>query len=672
MLSGRFSLVIVILFTFCTLLCGQSAKQIELLKKYADRGSAACSYRLAEYAKAGKLSKDTRQNQKEYTKYFNKALSAGYPKAKLEQAVSYLTGRNIRNQHLAYPVLNALLETPISRDFTQKDLFETYYWIGYCQENGKGCSIDSMSAYFCYNLASIDNTKARFALLWRMGKDKDKTVPLDYLYRIYVDDDSPETVRNIRSFLVHFDLASHFSAYLERKAKAGDRKASRLLAENEWSGDLFPLNYSKSLKHYETAADLGDAEAALKLAEVYSKTDLVYIKNGRKINIYTNMYNLPFNLQKAELYAKKALFNKETEKDAALILIQLTKNKLARFTKPPVGMSAEEPEISKSGPPLPPVPGQVIPAGRLNRMAEDPSMVYRRLRNELFYYLMITEDYPAARKILEQDGGGTFHAKNIYLKAKEFRKSQVIMSPAARKHYNDRIRMAANAGYPLAIYEYYLDPEFTKERPSINYSKLIEAALRMPFPELSQWHWNVGSWFLKNGPDKNIPQGLACIRKAAEMGNLDALEFLMKLYQTGDRTLNITANKKVAEKYRHLLLKHDTQLVKEAVFVEYFKNILSQPKQDKNDFSILFRAIGRSPLADLQYAQLLVKGNKTWGVKQNPEHALNMLHYAVRGNVKNKALDAIEKLYPRVIGNTHINRLMHYEQKMLPVYRTLR
>ncbi|MBR2426535.1 MAG: sel1 repeat family protein [Lentisphaeria bacterium] len=671
-MSRRVCLVLVCLSCFSAVLCGQTAKQIELLKKYADQGSAACCYRLAEYAKAGKLSKNAKTNQAEYNRYFNKALDAGYPKAKLEQAVSFLNGRIIRNQQMAYSILDGLLTVPISRDFSQKDLFEAYYWVGYCLENGKGCSVDTASAYFYYRLASINNTRARIALLWRMGNEKDKNIPLDYLYKIYLDDKSTETLNNVRSFLVHFNLISSFSAYLERKANAGDAAACKILAENEWNGDLFPLNYSRALKHYELAASMGDAQAALKLAEIYSKTDLSNKKKGVKLNRYATFYNIPLNLSKAEYYAKVALHKKETRNDAALLLIQFTKEKLAKYPEPPIGaFEAETPVIHKSGPPLPPVPGQPIAAGRLNKMAPNPAAVYRQLRNELFYYLMIAEDYTAARNVLKEDGDGAFYAKNIYLKAKEFRKAHVILTAAARAQYHSRIRMAANAGYPLAIYEYYLTPEFAAGR-TMNYSKLIEAALQMPFPELSEWHWNIGFWFLKDGSDRNPAQGLACIRKAAEMGNPDALEFLMNLYENGNKTLKIAANKPEAQKYRKLLLKHDIRMTKEKVFTDYLKGLASMTKRTPEDFLLIFRALGHSPLAELHYANLYFKGDKDWKISKNPEHGLNMLHFAVRGNVKNLALDELEKHYPDILEKSSVNRMLHYEQKMLPLYRKLR
>ena len=90
-MSARILSVLLVL-SFAVTLCGQTAKQIELLKQYANNGSAACSYRLAEFARAGKLSKDKKVNDAEYTRYFNKALNARYPKARLDLAVSYLTG----------------------------------------------------------------------------------------------------------------------------------------------------------------------------------------------------------------------------------------------------------------------------------------------------------------------------------------------------------------------------------------------------------------------------------------------------------------------------------------------------------------------------------------------------------------------------------------------------
>ena len=329
-MSARILSVLLVL-SFAVTLCGQTAKQIELLKQYANKGNAACSYRLAEFARAGKLSNDKKVNDAEYTRYFNQALNARYPKARLDLAVSYLTGRVTRNQQLSYDILDELLKVPISRDFSKENLFEAYYWMGYCLEQGKGCKIDTSSAYFYYRLASIVNTKARFAILWHLGREKDKNIPLDYLYKICLDDSSTETLTNTRSFLNRFNLADAFAAYLERKAKAGDCAASMILAINQWDGTLFVKNQTQALKNFEQAAKLGDAHAALKLAEIYSKIDLGNVKGLRKINLYSSYRNIPENYNKAEYYAKKALFNRETRKDASLLMIQLIDMKLKRL-----------------------------------------------------------------------------------------------------------------------------------------------------------------------------------------------------------------------------------------------------------------------------------------------------------------------------------------------------
>ena len=670
-MSARILSVLIIL-SFAVTLYGQTAKQIELLKQYANKGSAACSYRLAEFARAGKLSKDKKVNDAEYTKYFNQALNARYPKARLDLAVSYLTGRVTRNQQLAYEILDDLLKVPVSRDFSQENQFEAYYWIGYCLEQGKGCKIDTSSAYFYYQLASILNTKARFAILWHLGRAKDQNIPLDYLYKIYLDDSSAETVANIRSFLNRFNLTDAFAAYLERKAKAGDRAASMILATNQWDGNLFVKNQTKALKNFEQAAKLGDTKAALKLAEIYSKIDLGNVKGLRKINLYANYRNIPEDLNKAEFYAKKALFDRETRKDASLLMIQLIDIKLKRFKTPPANYTTVElPKVSKSGPPLPPVPGQVIPAGRLNRRGVDPAIRYRKLRDELFYYYMQIEDYKTARKLLNEDGGDGFNPKDIYLKAKEYRNTHDIFQPGVADQYKHRIHMAANAGYPLAVYEYSFSPDFAEGR-TINYSKLIEAALQMPYPQESQWHWRLGMWFLQPGPDCNPAQALACIRKAAAMGNPDALEYLMQAYEDGNSALKIKVNKTAAERYRKLLLKHDTRMTKYAVFADHLKKFKPDQTISPDDFNILFRAVGLSPLATYNYAALYFAGNKSLKINKNPKHGLNLLHLAVKGNMSAEVLAEIAKRYPQIIGNKKVDDLLHYEQKMLPLYKKLK
>ena len=573
---------------------------------------------------------------------------------------------------MAYDILDDLLKVPISRDFSKENLFEAYYWMGYCLEQGKGCAIDTSSAYFYYRLASIVNTKARFAILWHLGREKDTNIPLDYLYKIYLDDSSQETLKNIRSFLNRFNLADAFAAYLDKKAKAGDPAASMMLAINQWNGDLFVKNQKQALDNFERAAKHGDAQAALKLAEIYSKIDLGNVKGLRKINIYSVYRNIREEYDKAEYYAKKALFSAETRKDASLLMIQLIELKLKRFKKTPKNYrTVELPKISKSGPPLPPVPGQVIPAGRLNKMGVDPAIRYRKLRDELFYYYMQIEDYKTARKLLNEDGGDRFHPKDIYLKAKEFRSSHDIFQPGVLDQYKSRIRMAANAGYPLAVYEYYLSPDFAEGR-TMNYSKLIEAALQMPYPAHSQWQWQIGMWFLQPSSDRNPAQALACIKKAAEMRNPDALAYLMQCYEEGNAALKISANKKEAERYRKRLLEHDTRMTKSAVFADYFKKFKPDQTVKPQDFDILFRAVGHSPLATYSYAAFYFTGNKSLKINKNPEHGLNLLHYAVNGNMSEQVLAEIQKRFPQIIGTKNVDKLLHYEQKMLPLYKKIK
>ena len=184
MTTIRNVLVVLLLVTQAVCLCAQQSKRIEILKRLADKGSAASCYRLAELAKANKLAPDANTNAAEYLHYINKAVELGYPRAKLEVAVSFLTGTNLKNQQMAYPILDELVKLPISDDFSRKELITAYYWMGHCLEWSKGVPVNATRAMRYYQLASIDSTEARFALLRRYAREKDKEHYIIMLYNI--------------------------------------------------------------------------------------------------------------------------------------------------------------------------------------------------------------------------------------------------------------------------------------------------------------------------------------------------------------------------------------------------------------------------------------------------------------------------------------------------------
>ncbi len=635
MTTIRNVLVVLLLVTQAVCLCAQQSKRIEILKRLADKGSAASCYRLAELAKANKLAPDANTNAAEYLHYINKAVELGYPRAKLEVAVSFLTGTNLKNQQMAYPILDELVKLPISDDFSRKELITAYYWMGHCLEWSKGVPVNATRAMRYYQLASIDSTEARFALLRRYAREKDKEPVLDFLYMTFLADNTPATAEKVNQFLFRNKLMEQFADYLDRKSQAGDDMACIMLAENEWKGELFPLQRRLSMEHYDRSVKLGNHSAAMTLATIHSCLNFEkYKMEGVEAQINYG-YNIRKDLVKAEKYARIAMQSPRLLNDAAILMVYITGEKIKAAT----GKKDEK--------------------------------LLAALREDMFYFLMLSEQYTKARELLNKESGAELHAKDIYLKAKEFKASMSHMNKGAKEHYRDRIRMSANAGYPLAVLEYYTQKEFAKGRV-MDYPRMIKAALAFPQKDNPEWLWKLAQWHIADSPSKSYPKALEYINQSATLGGLDALEFLIQAYRRGDARFGIKADEAKATEYFNKLIRSDCNLKKIRYFREYLASLKSKKDKTKDDLIPLFRSIGRNPQADRIYSDLLYSGDKAFGIEKNVEHAMRMLHFAARGPFIRSAVDEIIRHYEQDINRSATQDELQLNQEMMKLYQTIR
>lgn len=607
----------------------QTPEKTALLRaKAADNNPDAC-YALAKLAKANKLSPDPNVNAAEYQVYLDKAVKLGHPKAMFELATGYLTGRNLMNQQLAYPYLQKLVKIHPANSFTRRDLIETYYWMGHCLEYGKGVRIDAVRAHRFYLLASIGSMNARFTILRQIMKSKNKEPVFDLLYEIYMSDPSGAE-QQIESFLAQTKLRDAMSAYLEQKSDAGDIHATLLLAENMMAGGFFPQQRKRAIRFYQLAAEQCSGKAALFMASLH--------ENG--------LFNLESDPETVIRYLRLACVDPAYRREAAKHLARITEKQLAELKE------------NKSGKP------------------DALSGKRDRLREYLFYYLMLAHDYKKARAFVDSDPDLAYQAKDIFLKAKEYRISlapeEQPLSPKQENAFLDRLRMAYNAGYPLAVLEYW---KHLKKRNIKDYAVRIRALLAFPWPESSVWNLMLSDAYVMANPQRNSmyspEKALEYLKKAAELRNVEALDRLAGIYSNGSETYGVKKDPAQAAQYKDMILKYDISLLKPAYFTGYLENLKNKPDKKKEDLLPLFRSIGLNPLADYTAALLQFEGSADFGIRKDPQHAMLLLHLSARGDNLQQAVQEIIRRFKIGMKPNRTPDEILLDQEMIEGYKSL-
>lgn len=626
-----------------------------LLRAKAGENHPGACYALAKLAKENRLSTDPNVNAAEYQFYLDKAAKLGYPKAMYELATGYLTGKNLMNQQLAYPYLQKLVKLRPSKSFTRRDLIESYYWMGHCLEYGKGARIDAIRAHRYYLLATIGSMNARFTILRQMMKSKKAAPVFDLLYEIYMAD--PEAAEpQIEAFLAQTKLRDGMAAYLERKSAAGDIHATLLLAENFMTGGFFPLQRAKALKYYERAVEQGSGKAAMYMANLH--------ENG--------LFNLDDNPETVKKYLRLAFVDPAYRREAALRLARITEKQLAELKGKDVRKEASAAARNENSQTDELTMEKIAAAGHIDATAGRQ----QQLREYLFYYLLIAHDYKNARAFVDSDPGLAYHAKDIVLKAKEYRMNLVPdgqpLPPKYENAYLDRMRMAYNAGYPLAVLEYW---QHLKRKQIKDYGIRIHALLAFPWPEDPVWDLIVSDAYVAADPQRNSlyspEKALEYLKKAAELRNVEALDRLIRIYSEGSEKYNVKKDAAEAAKYTDLILKYDISLKKPEYFAEYLRNIRNKPDKKKDDILPLFRSTGLNPFADYIAALLQFDGDKVFEIEKDPQHAMLMLHLSARDeNLDQAVQEIIRRLQAGMKPNRTPDEVL-LDQEMIECYKSL-
>ncbi len=538
------------------------------------RGNADAAFRLYELAQNGQLYTRRDENERAAQRYLNRAAELGSVAARYEFATSRLSGMgSLRSgQKTAFEYLLELAKLQPSRNFTAEQYFEVHSLIGECYENGKGVQPNLDLAFRYYLFASVQNEKARLALARIFMKGIDsiglKANPDAAMFEFFdVFTGNEKRIPEIIGMLRAAGKVDDFSKFLERKARAGDPVAAYFLASNTFSGNIFPKEVQKSLEIYELAVRYGDLKAAIDLGDIYT-----FGKNF-----------IPVDEEKGYAYYDLAL----------------------------ASTSAETRETA---------------AKRMLRYAEKKNDPY-----DLFKFNILANDLRNARKVIRDNVQMSWSAEDIYLKAKEFKDGKVRLKQfdkRAQTDYFERLHMASNAGYFLAVEDYF------REAGSREYARMIWALELDPHPEDPDWLYTLSVCYRSGGTEnksRDFKKSLEYMIKAADKGHVTSMDLLVKLYTRGGARYGVPDPvPELAQKYTDMLVQHDYKLKYPSYFNAYLEELekVEGEEYDSTSLDPAFRSIQTSPLAAMALSNIFMKGNEDFKVEKDEMIALIMLHEA--------------------------------------------
>jgi len=496
----------------------------------------------------------------------------GSVSARYQFAVSRLSGTGSlqAGQKQAFEYLLELAKLSPSRDFTVEQYFEVHNMLGECYEKGKGVQPNLDLAFRYYLFASVYNEKARLALARIFLKGIDsiglKANPDAAMFEFFdVFTRNEKRIPEIIAMLRTADKVNDFSNFLERKARAGDPVAAYFLASNPFSGNIFPKEIQKSLEIYELAVRYGDLKAAIDLGDIYT-----FGKNF-----------IPVDEEKGYAYYDLALASNDTKETAAKRMLRYVEKK------------------------------------------NDPY--------DLFKFNVLANDLRNARKVIRDNVQMSWSAEDIYLKAKEFKDGKVRLKQfdkRAQTDYFERLHMASNAGYFLAVEDYF------REAGSREYARMIWALELDPHPEDPDWLYTLSVCYRSGGTDnksRDFKKSLEYMTAAAEKGHVTSMDLLVKLYTRGGARYGVPEPvPELAQKYTDMLVQHDYKLKYPSYFNAYLEELekVEGEEYDPTSLDPAFRSIQTSPLAAMALSKIFMKGDTNFKVEKDEMIALILLHEA--------------------------------------------
>ncbi len=414
------------------------------------------------------------------------AANANHVQAKLEGASLMLNKEMQVNHPIAIKWLNELIRMTPTQNFSLADIFKAYYLLGISYENGYGVRPNQVAAFKHYAMASILNGEARLALA-------------KYF---------------IRGTVVKKDLDAAFllmySAYLKDRSLLED--IAQIVATVELV-DGFEKYLVKQTEYGDSDAYylLGSNMLDGKIFAYQRLQGLTYLKKSVEMNnpyayllmakiLQEGEFGEEQDVEKAQAYYKRAFYDKRTQKEAVKYLIDYSKEQQDYET--------------------------------------------------VFDYYTAIGDYNAAKEILLLlPPSEETESKDLFLKVKEYQRTLDPQDPKSPQLYQERLRMAANAGYPAAAIEY---AKLLKD-----YAKLIEVMEQNVRDDDPLWCYELSMYYRAGGEAnkrRNADRALYYLEKSAEYSYVPALYVLEKAYRTGNSSLNIKADAMKQQAYARKLL----------------------------------------------------------------------------------------------------------------------
>ena len=550
------------------------------------RGNANAAFQLYELAQRGQLYSRKDEHDRAAQRYLHRAAELGSISARYEFALSRLSGMgSLRSgQKTAFEYLLELAKLQPSREFTAEQYFEVHSLIGECYENGKGVQPNLDLAFRYYLFASVQNEKARLALARIFMKGIDSIglkANLDAAMFEFFDvfTKNEKRIPEIIGMLRAAGKVNDFSNFLERKARAGDPVAAYFLASNTFSGNIFPKEVQKSLEIYELAVRYGELNAAIDLGDIYT-----FGKNF-----------IPVDEEKGFAYYDLALASADTRETAAKRMLRYVEKK------------------------------------------NDPY--------DLFKFNILANDLRKARDVIRKNVQMSWSAGDIYLKAKEFKDGKVRLKQydkRAQADYFERLHMASNAGYFLAVEDYF------REAGSREYARMIWALELDPHPEDPDWLYTLSVCYRSGGADnksRDFKKSLDYMIKAADKGHVTSMDLLVKLYTRGGARYGVPDPvPELAQKYTDLLVQHDYKLKYPSYFNAYLEELekVEGEEYDSTSLDPAFRSIQTSPLAAMALSRIFMKGNEDFKVEKDEMTAIVMLHEAAANGYEPAVRELVE------------------------------
>lgn len=583
---------------FTLLLCCSSLVPVALFAQKREydsliakesHGDSDAAYQLHLLAFENKLYNNNEENRAASQRYLFRAAELGNIAARYQVAKSYLgegTTVSIKSgQKTAYSYLLDISTKPVGRNYTMSQFFDVNELLGECHEWGKGVTPNISQAFRYYLFSSLANENAHFALgrIFLRGSEN-AGIKADLNAAIqefyYVYLMNEAKLPEIVQQLRQAGKIDDFLKFLEQNADAGDGMAAYAIAENSFSGTYFPKEITKALKYYQLAVDYGNYNAAVKLGDILAYgSNFVPVDTERAVQLYSRAAYNASNSQIAHLAGRRLL------------------------------------DLAKKN-------DKVTP-------------------QEIFKCLMLAGDYKEARKTI-QSNDLDWSAQDIYLKAKEYSQNR-SKSSFDRAEYRERLHMASNAGYPLAVQDYL------KEFGMREYNRVITALEAEPRPYDPEWLYILSVCYRSGGsqnPSRNYKKSLELMIKAAELGQVNSMDLLIRLYSAGAAHYGVPeAKPELVKKYTDMILRYDAHLRYPNYFSAYLKNLKERKDSDSlENITYAVRSLGYSADAAMVLYDFYINGNENLKIEKNEMFAFVMLHVAaMHGHVP--AMNEISKLY---------------------------